>query len=285
MCWQLFLEEFQPTFHHIKGENNSLADALSRLPFSERQNTNNFQNKPCAQAVHTVNTNTLAIIDDDNLLDCFVNLPDQTGTNFVLDYKTIAAVQSWDAELLALAAENPQKYPQQMLTNNTRVYCYISEPNAPWKIYLSNELLQQAVQWYHLALCHAGMTRLYNTMSMHFYNPQLKHTIEDMVARCDTCQWYKAVGRGHGDTAPRETPLLPWREVAVDLIGPWTLQIQGEDYTFQALTIIDMVTNLVEITRLESKSSEHVAMQFNNHWLARYPHPIHCIHDQGGEFT
>ena len=122
-------------------------------------------------------------------------------------------------------------------------------------------------------------------MSMHFYNPQLKHTIEDMVARCDTCQWYKAVGRGHGDTARRETPLLPWREVAVDLIGPWILQVQGKDHTFQALTVIDMVTNLVEITRLENKTSEHVAMQFNNHWLARYPRPIHCIHDQGGEFT
>ena len=93
MRWRLFLEEFQPTFHHIKGENNSLADALSCLPFSERQNTDNFQNKPCAQAVHTLNTNTSAIIDDDNLLDCFVNLPDQTGTNFVL-YRDMFPKQS-----------------------------------------------------------------------------------------------------------------------------------------------------------------------------------------------
>ena len=97
------------TFHHIKGENNSLADALSLLPFSERQNTNNFQNKPCAQAVHSANTFTTAIFDDDDLLDCFVNLPDQAGINFVLDYKTIAAAQSQDAELLALAAEKPHK--------------------------------------------------------------------------------------------------------------------------------------------------------------------------------
>ena len=68
------------------------------------------------------------------------------------------------------------------------------------------------------------------------------------------------MGQGHGETAPRETSLLPWREVAVDLIGPWTLQVQGKDHTFQALTVIDMVTNLVEITRLENKTSEHVAM-------------------------
>ena len=112
-----------------------------------------------------------------------------------------------------------------MLTANTKVYCYIPEPNAPWKIYLPVKLLQQAVQWYHLALCHAGMTRLYNTISMHFYYHILEHTVEDVVTTCDTCQRHKAVGRGHGETAPRETSLLSWREVAVDLIGPWTLQV------------------------------------------------------------
>jgi hypothetical protein len=26
-------------------------------------------------------------------------------------------------------------------------------------------------------------------------------------------------------------------------------------------------------------------MQFENTWLSRYPKPLHCIHDQGGEFT
>jgi RNase H-like domain found in reverse transcriptase len=38
LCWQLFLEEYVVQFRYIKGESNSLADALSRLPFDERQN-------------------------------------------------------------------------------------------------------------------------------------------------------------------------------------------------------------------------------------------------------
>jgi transposase InsO family protein len=54
--------------------------------------------------------------------------------------------------------------------------------------------------------------------------------------------------------------------------------------TFYALTIIDLVTNLVEITQIDNKTSRHVAVQFINAWLARYPKPVTCVHDQGGEF-
>jgi transposase InsO family protein len=77
---------------------------------------------------------------------------------------------------------------------------------------------------------------------------------------------------------------LPWQDVAVDLIGPWTLSIGDQKLKFSALTIIDMVTNLVEIVRLTNKTAAHVAMQFENTWLSRYPRPQNVIHDQGGEF-
>ena len=32
LCWRLYIEEFTPTFHFIQGTDNTIADALSRLP-------------------------------------------------------------------------------------------------------------------------------------------------------------------------------------------------------------------------------------------------------------
>ena len=75
------------------------------------------------------------------------------------------------------------------------------------------------------------------------------------------------------------------QDVAVDLIGPWTISIGDKELKFSALTIIDMVTNLVEAVRIDNKTSAHIALQFENTWLSRYPRPMNVIHDQGGEFT
>ena len=73
--------------------------------------------------------------------------------------------------------------------------------------------------------------------------------------------------------------------VAVDLIGPWKVKIGvDEEIEFNALTRIDPVTNLVELIRINNKTSKHVTEQFENVWLARYPRPNKCVHDNGGEF-
>jgi hypothetical protein len=121
-------------------------------------------------------------------------------------------------------------------------------------------------------------------MCLTFYNSKLRSAVEAALTKCSPCQEYKNVQRGHGETAPREAGLLPWSEVAVDLIGPWTLEVANQEVTFNALTIIDLVTNLVELVRLDNKTAAHVATKFINTWLARYPKPISCIYDQGPEF-
>jgi hypothetical protein len=93
-------------------------------------------------------------------------------------------------------------------------------------------------------------------MSETFYNPKLCLNVEAVLKPCEHCQKYKNVQRGHGETAPREAGLLPWSEVDVDMIGPWTLEVGDRTEKFSALTIIDLVTNLVEIVCVNSKQQQ-----------------------------
>jgi len=70
-----------------------------------------------------------------------------------------------------LRQQHPAQFAEQLLAQNTNVVVYILEPNAPWKIYLPTDLLDTAVQWYHLALGHLGQNRLYDILAIHFYHP------------------------------------------------------------------------------------------------------------------
>ena len=77
----------------------------------------------------------------------------------------------------------------------------------------------------------------------------------------------------------------PWYEIAVDLVGPWEIKVKNRLISFNALTVIDTATNLVEITRVDNKSCKHVTLKLRQCWLSRYPRPHRIVHDGGGKFT
>ena len=48
--------------------------------------------------------------------------------------------------------------------------------------------------------------------------------------------------------------------------------------------MIDTVSYLVELVRIDDKPLAHIAKKYAQVWLTRYPWPARCIHDNGGEF-
>ena len=57
------------------------------------------------------------------------------------------------------------------------------------------------------------MTRLYNTISVHFYHKSLKNRIETFIQLCDMCQRTKLAGLGNGQLPPQDALIAPWFEV------------------------------------------------------------------------
>ena len=71
----------------------------------------------------------------------------------------------------------------------------------------------------------------------------------------------------------------------MDLIGPRSIEIRDKWYELSALTSIDLVTNLVELIRVDRKTSAKIRSKWEKSWLARYPWTKRCIYDNGGKFT
>ncbi len=67
------------------------------------------------------------------------------------------------------------------------------------------------------------------------------------------CQKHKLEGRGYGFLPKRGVQIAPWEEVAIDLIGPWKVKVNGQQVDFNALTCIDTALNLVELIRIDTR--------------------------------
>ncbi len=129
---------------------------------------------------------------------------------------------------------------------------------------------------------HPGEKRLRDTLNQHYYHPKLCYHIEKL--KCKDCQKYKLAGRGYGLLPKWEVRIAPWEEVAIDLIGPIKVKVNGQQVEFNALTCIDMASNLVELISINNKTAKHIRDKFTQSWLCGYPCPVQCLHDKGGEF-
>jgi hypothetical protein len=66
MHWHLFIEEYHPMFHYIKGDHNTFADALSHLPQKEEKSV---RVKPFLAPNTPTNRDQHANVVNDNQLD------------------------------------------------------------------------------------------------------------------------------------------------------------------------------------------------------------------------
>jgi len=195
----------------------------------------------------------------------------------------IQAHQLQDQALVA-KSQAPATYMQYPILqiNGRQIICHRSTPTSQWKICIPDSLVQQLIVWYHIVLGHRGTTSLYDTISRRFHHPGLQRKVQEL--RCEVCQRNKPSNQQYSHLPPRHADVAPWDSVAVDLIGPWKINIDGREVEFIALTCIDPVTNIAELVRIQNKTSSHIAQQFETLWLSRYPMPNKCIFDQGGEF-
>jgi hypothetical protein len=256
MRWRLIIEEFGPTLTYIKGENNIVADALSRLDLEEAE------------------------IDMDNL-DEVLNFEEELPKDsFPMTYSRIAREQRKDTTIA------------NALVNKTYTIQSFHGGEKQWDLTIFNEkivipqsLQNNIVNWYHEQLCHPGMTRTELSIVQHFYWKNIRKDVERVCKKCHICQKTKSTTRKYGFLPPKSPEAEPWERLCVDLIGPYNIPRKGfKDLKLHAVTMIDPATGWFEMRQISSKHAYVVANEVELAWLTRYPRPSIITYDRGSEF-
>ena len=139
---------------------------------------------------------------------------------FPSELSIITSLTVTRCNIIITTTNNPDKYPTINL-DGMELVCYVTTQGEPWCIAIPDTLLDSIINCYHQILSHIGITRLYHTISVHFYHKSLKNRIETFIQSCDFCQQTKLPGIGYGQLPPQDALIAQWFEVAIDLIGPW----------------------------------------------------------------
>ena len=293
MRWRLILEEYGPDLRYIKGENNIVADALSRMdiideaPLEEKSRAE-IQKELSPPEVHP---------KDLHAAELFADEPSDFPKDFPLSHAQVAYEQGKDPYIQKCLQRKDMEppYVKTQLKHGGETYELVTKGE---RIVLPASLQKKAVEWYHYTLLHPGETRTEATIAQHYFWKGMRDTVKKACARCPTCQLTKKTSQKLGHLPSKKAEIRPWETLCIDLIGPYTIKFprmpktrknskskpQPVELTLHCLTMIDPATGLFEIAQVKNKRADHVANVLELTWLTRYPWPEKIILDRGSEF-
>jgi hypothetical protein len=257
MRWRLVLEEFGPDLQCIKGENNVVADALSRLDTDDEQ--------------EIFNVSECFGYDDDDL----------PPSSHPMRCEEIAKAQL-DDPALQTKLRIHKGHTENVFRGGDKDHKLICRNS---KTCLPQALQQKTTDWCHETLCHPGTTRTEAAMRQHFDWKGLRQMVIKTCKKCTNCQLAKPTAQKHGELPAKLAEENPWDTPCVDLIGPYKIERKGKkDLKLWRLTMIDPATGWFEMQQIENKTAAEVADTCEKTWFTRCPLPQRTILDRGAEF-
>ncbi|XP_031347140.1 uncharacterized protein K02A2.6-like [Photinus pyralis] len=254
--WSAFLSGFSYKLEYIKGENNNVADMLSRHPvdicyISKGQD---------------VKSSHLNMIISENL---------------PVDYKKVALETRKDVVLSKvynyLSVGWPSKVEEQTLTPyfRKRLELTLEQGCVMWgyRIIIPTKFRQQLLDELHSS--HLGIVKMKSIARAYFYWPNLDKDIEETCRACIPCQTI-ANNPQKSEIMSWNKPTRPWQRIHVDFLGP----IKGNTF----LIVLDAFSKYPEIKKMERTTSEETIEKFRD-IFSTWGIPETIVSDNGPQFV
>lgn len=246
--WNLYLQQFDFEIQYRKGNQNVLADALSRSPLYTEAG------------------------DDADEEICTMMGPDPW-------YPTLK-------EKIQQEPENYPDYQIRNGKVFRHLFHRLDYANteARWKLCLPREDRDRIFRENHddPTAGHMGIAKTIARISQHYYWPGMNKDIAQYVRACRSCQQHKPAQLPTAGKMGTINAQQPWEYVAIDLVGPLPRSTQG--YTYLCV-IQDKFTKWVEIHPLRQPKSTGIIKALKERVIYRFGCPKTIISDNGSQFT
>ena len=273
--WRLVLNEYQPEIIYIKGIDNTVADAISRLEYDPSVNVKNIHwSERWSVFVHLLvqsdpkdppqyhGGDSQGTIKDSFVHNIELGIEDLSGLYVTTGDEereifppTIMSIADEQRRSRAYKPYFKARKPKKWLANKRFSLKVIDDIEIlvcdDKRLVIPVTMQKDILDWYHHYLMHPGENRLEETIKATMYWPGMTSQIRKHVKYCPRCQKGKKRKAKYGKLPTKIAEVTPWRCVCVDLIGPYTIKAKdGTILDFMCMTMIDPATGWFEIVEL-----------------------------------
>ena len=287
-----YISEFTTDIRYVSGDENQVADALSRSTAHSNNPTRITAIKPQthladgelakAQAARYASGDENQVADALSRSTAHSNNPTRITAikpqTHLADVE-LAKAQSVDEEIYELLMGNTSLVlvQQDIPGTEQKLWCDVS-CGVP-RPYIPARQRRQVFHNYH-DLSHPGIKGTIAILQKRAVWPGMKRDVRAWVRSCVPCQTSKIHRHTRPPPCTIPTPSQRFHTVHVDIVGPLTPS-RGYRYL---LTCVDRTTRWVTATPMQEVTAEAAAAAFLSGWVAHHGPPVIMITDQGRQF-
>jgi hypothetical protein len=256
LCWQEYLSQYKMSITYIKGEDNTVADALSRIPPNSFPDEEEFS---IAGRWSNAVTSILRIEANSATLK--------------------AIKKGYQSDKFCIKIKENAGFIPSLTESNGLLYI-----GSRLVIPRVNDVRKNLFRLAHNVLGHFGSDKSYALLRNDYYWPNMRRDLEKAyIPSCEDCQRNKSSTRKpRGPLHPLPVPECRGDSVAIDFIGPLPVD-EGYDCI---VTFTDRIgADIQLIQKRTTLTAPELAILFFNHWYCENGLPVEIISDQNKLFT
>lgn len=240
------IAEFEPRIEYIRGQDNYMADALSRIGWN------------------------ISLTEEDGNLRTVATISvsqEESGKAYkdlVVDIKDFQAQQKRDAALKPHISTHRNELG--LLTRENQKQVLVPASFVPTLLSLA-----------HDETAHQGPSKMLARIEPHYWWPKMKAKVETYAKTCRRCAATLAQGHRNAPLHQRPKETKPFALIEVDLKGPLPKTREGYD---NIVVITDPCTKYSEMHPIRGQTSEAVCRTLRG-WISRYGLPNKVHSDNG----